>query len=63
VDGQGGKVFAAGGPVRDQPDDRQVGLGVVLTAADPALQGPPPFGLGDGMLDADPLMLLLRVNC
>jgi hypothetical protein len=27
----------------------------LFTASDVALQGPPLFGLGDGMLDADPL--------
>jgi hypothetical protein len=49
-----GGESAAGGPVRDEPGDGQVGLGVVLAASDPALQGPPLFGLSDGMLDTDP---------
>ena len=54
-----GGESAAGGPVRDQPGDGQVGLRVVLATSDPALQRPPLFGLGDGMLDADPLRGLL----
>jgi hypothetical protein len=43
-----GGESAAGGPVRDEPGDGQVGLRVVLATSDPALQRPPLFGLGDG---------------
>jgi len=45
---------AAGGSVRDQPGDRQMGLAVVLAPSDPALQGPPLLVFGIGVLDADP---------
>src|SRR6266516_2153188 len=54
---------AAGRPVGDQPGDRYVSLGVVLATPDPALHGAPLFGLGDGMLDTDPLRGLLGAGC
>jgi NAD(P)-dependent dehydrogenase (short-subunit alcohol dehydrogenase family) len=54
--------LAAGGPVGDQPGDRQVGLGVILPPPDPALQRPPLLVLGVGMLDTDPLRRLLRAR-
>ena len=43
-----------GGTVGHERSDCLDGLGQVLAAAGPALQGPPVLAVGDGVLDADP---------
>jgi hypothetical protein len=48
-------LLPGGGAVGDKSGDGQSGFLEVLAASGPALQGPPLLGLGDGVLDADPL--------
>src|SRR6266516_2376865 len=57
--GPAGGWSAVGCPVGDQTGDGQVGLGVVVAAAEIALQGAPLLVFGVGVLDADPLGGLL----
>jgi hypothetical protein len=49
----------AGGFVRDEDGDGVDDLGEQFPAAGEALQDAPPFQLGDGVLDRDPLRRLL----